>query len=202
MTVQTGSTSALIFYKEIKESEVKQLPVMVSQMFFDPNNRYTHVNGVQMEKYIDGEFLYGKIYGCDYVITNMSSCQQKAEVLLQIPLGAVPVNHGFYTKSFFINLSPFSTQRNSFYFYFPKPGKFHQFPAHLGNDSYVIGYAQPSTFNVVEKLTKHDTQSWEYISQVAEDEELFDYLEKKNIFTVDLTKIAWRLRNKLSIRTK
>ena len=52
----------------------------------------------------------------------------EAEVLLQIPLGAMPVANGFYTRGVYVALEPYSTQTLEYYFYFPATGKYPALP--------------------------------------------------------------------------
>jgi hypothetical protein len=196
LKITTGKTSMIIFHKDIKESSVEQKPILVSQTFFDPDDRYSYDKGEHVEKYIEEEFLRHKIYGCNVVITNVSSSRQRSDALVQIPIGAIPVNKTATTKSNFVDLYSYTTTRQEFYFYFPAAGKFEMFPVNVARDEKVIAYGQPIVLNVVNQFTKHDTKSWEWISQMAPDNELLTFLDKENIFAVDIDKIAWRMTAK------
>ena len=79
--------------------------------------------------------------------------------LLQLPVGALPVAGGRYTKSVPLNLEPYHTQTIDYLFYFPLPGKFRHFPVHVSKNEKFVAAAQPLTFEVVEKPTKLDTAS-------------------------------------------
>jgi hypothetical protein len=117
-------------------------------------------------------------------------------VLIQIPLGALSVSNGQPTKTEWLDLEPFQTRIVDFQFYFPRPGQFAHFPVHVAKAETLVATASPFTFNVVEKPTKLDTESWEYVSQNGSDEQVLAMMERENINALDLEKIAFRMKNK------
>lgn len=182
--------------------------ILVSQNFFDPADQWTveagkfvtpHLIlpnlGERTEKYIKDEFLTSHVYGCKNVLTNVSSSRKRVDLLMQIPVGAIPVTGGFFTKSRFIDLPPFTTTKPplQYYFYFPYTSgetPFSHFPIHVASDEKgiclhwhhyayktVIAYASPATFNVVSHKTQHDKKSWTFISQMATNDEILKYLK-------------------------
>lgn len=200
--VLTALAPVIVFHKDIKQCEIEKRPVLVVQNFFDPSDRHATINGEYGEKYVEEEFLNRKVYGCNYIITNIGSSSQRVEVLLQVPVGAIPVLNGSFTKSVYMDVSSYTTQSGEFYFYFPRTGDFPIFPVHAARDEKAIAWAQvqlPAAANgalhVVDKLSKHDKKSWNsYISQLAPDNEVIEYLTNEDIFTVELERIAWRMR--------
>ena len=58
------------------------------------------------DKYVTDEFLIHTVYGCQIVVTNPTSSPRKLDVLLQIPVGAMPVLSGRQTKSVQLDLQP------------------------------------------------------------------------------------------------
>src|SRR5262249_43789618 len=60
----------------------------------------------------------------------------------------------------------------------------------------VVAAAKPATFDVVEKLSRPDTTSWDYISQHGTDDEVVAMLDRENVAALNLDKIAFRMRNK------
>lgn len=200
--VLTALAPVVVFHKDIKQCEIEKRPVLVVQNFFDPSDRHATINGEYGEKYVEEEFLNRKVYGCNYIVTNIGSSSQRVEVLLQVPVGAIPVLNGSFTKSVYMDVSSYTTQSGEFYFYFPRTGDFPIFPVHAARDEKAIAWAQvqlPAAANgalhVVDKLSKHDKKSWNsYISQLAPDNEVIDYLTNEDIFTVELERIAWRMK--------
>jgi len=198
----TALAPVIVFHKDVRVCPVEKRPVLVAQNFFDPLDMHTTANGEHVEKYIEEEFLNRKVYGCNYIITNISSSPQRVEVLLQLPVGAVPVNCGSLTKSVFMEVSSYTTQSGQFYFYFPRTGDYDVFPVHVSRDEQTIAWATMTlpegkpVLHVVDQLHKHDLKSWNsYISQLATNNQVFEYLEKEDIFTVQMERIAWRMRD-------
>jgi len=60
------------------------------------------------------------IYLVQVILSNISKSYAKVDVLLQIPVGSIPLNNGFFTQGKFVELSPNSTQVLQYYFYFPQ----------------------------------------------------------------------------------
>jgi hypothetical protein len=116
-------------------------------------------------------------------------------VLLQIPQGAVSVLNGQQTRAVQISLEPYHTQTLEYHFYFPLAGKFVHYPVQVAKNEERIAAAAPFQFNVVEKPTKVDTESWEYISQNGENQQVLQFLETHNVQQLNLDKIAFRMRD-------
>eukprot|EP01122_Echinamoeba_exundans_P014341 TRINITY_DN6463_c0_g1_i1.p1 TRINITY_DN6463_c0_g1~~TRINITY_DN6463_c0_g1_i1.p1 ORF type:complete len:1433 (+),score=359.11 TRINITY_DN6463_c0_g1_i1:430-4728(+) len=196
MTIKTD-TGLIIFHKDVKEAALAETrTVLATQTFFDPQDRYSYNRGEQTEKYIQDEFLRNKVYGCNVILTNVGPSRQRASVLLQIPVGAIPVQRGTVTKSQFVDLAPYQSTQIEYYFYWPAAGVFPQFPAHAARDERVIAFAQPSHLNVVESLSKIDRMNWDWTSQMGTDDEVLSYIQKENVHNVDIDKIAWRMRDR------
>jgi len=197
MTITAGSPM-VVFHKEIKESAsvAKETPILVSQNFFRQSDRYRHENNERMDKYVAEEFLVGVVYGCQVVITNPTSSNQKLDVLLQVPIGAMAVMNGQQTKGVHIQLAPFSTQAIEYYFYFPGAGSYTHYPVHVAKAEQTIAFAQPFTFKVVNELTKLDKASWDYISQFGTDDDVLEYLNTANLQRTNLDRIAFRMKDK------
>ena len=102
--------------------------MLVAQHFFRADDRYRHENNEQFDKYVTEEFLPHVVYGAEVVLTNPSGNRQKLQVLLQIPIGALPVGSGFYTRGVYVVLEPYTTQKLEYYFYFPATGKYRALP--------------------------------------------------------------------------
>ncbi|MBF0224487.1 MAG: hypothetical protein HQK76_03440 [Desulfobacterales bacterium] len=188
----------IIYSKEIQETKISKSnqPILVSQNFFMSSDRYIYENNESIEKYISEEFLLHVVYGCQIIITNPSTSRKKLDVLIQIPQGAIPVNKSQYTNSIHINIGSYATKTLEYYFYFPQKGKYPHYPVHVSQNENLIAYNEPFTFNVVEKLSKIDKTSWDYVSQNGSDEDVIEYLNQNNINRLNLERIAFRLKNK------
>ncbi len=189
---------AIVFHEEVKEVEAadQQAPILVSQNFFRHGDRYIHVDNEQRDKFVSREFLVHTVYGCQVVITNPTSSRQKLDVLLQVPIGALPVLGGRATRSVHMELEGFHTQTLEYYFYFPAAGEYAHFPAHVSGNETLLAHAMPFTFNVVDSLTEVDTNSWAYVSQNGTNQQVIDYLDNHNVHRLDLAKITFRMSDK------
>eukprot|EP01102_Stenamoeba_stenopodia_P015972 TRINITY_DN5520_c0_g2_i1.p1 TRINITY_DN5520_c0_g2~~TRINITY_DN5520_c0_g2_i1.p1 ORF type:complete len:1028 (+),score=230.10 TRINITY_DN5520_c0_g2_i1:400-3084(+) len=192
-----ANSPLLVFQKVLKQSQVESGGILVSQTFLDPFDRYQVNKGERIEKIVQDEFLIQKIYAAKLVVTNVSSNKKRCSLLTQIPVGAIPVSNGNVTKSHYFDLEPYQTTTPpiEYFFYFPMVGHFNHFPAHVVQDEVVIAFAPATTFNVVETRTKHDKTSWEFLSQMAGEEELLRFLKNENLYAVGMDKILWRLAN-------
>ena len=118
----TAGGAAIVYHKEIKpaapaKADAGQL--LVSQSFFRQGDRYRQQGNEKFEKYVAEEFLTGAVYGANIVVTNPTSSPVKAEVLLQIPQGALSVHASKPTDSLRLRLEPYTTKTFEYYFYFP-----------------------------------------------------------------------------------
>ncbi len=194
----TPASQAIAFHEEVRTADLAQvpLPILVSQNFYRNGDRYRNENGEQLDKFVTGEFLVQVVYGCQIVVTNPTSSRQKLTVLTQIPVGAIPVNNGSQTNSVLMDLEPYRTATIDYFFYFPRSGRFQQFPMHVGKDDHYIAAATPVSFNVVDSPSKVDTTNWDYISQNGTNAEVLEFLNRENVRALNLDKIAFRLKDR------
>lgn len=196
MTLKAASPT-IVFYEEIQPAKVgENAPLLVSQNFFRHGDRYKQVNNEQVDKFVAEEFLVDVVYGAHIVITNPTSTPRKIDVLLQTPVGSLPVMNGQATRSVHIDLQPYHTQTLEYYFYFPAPGKFTHYPVQAASQGEVLAFAAPFTFNVVVEPTLIDKESWEYVSQHGTDDDVLAFLDKHNLLRLNLDKIAFRMKDK------
>jgi hypothetical protein len=197
MTLKAASPM-IVYHEEIKAAKQaeKPIPILVSQNFYRQGDRHRMENGEQVDKFVSDEFVIQTVYGCQVVVTNPTSARRKLTVLLQIPEGAMPVLNGRFTRTAHLTLEPYHTQTIDYHFYFPAAGKFAHYPVHVAMNEELVTFAKPMTFEVVDKPTKVDVQSWDYVSQHGTDEEVLAFLKKNNIQSLNLEKIAFRMRDK------
>ena len=194
----TAGSPLVAFHREILEAERADEPgsVLVAQHFFRADDRYRFENDERFDQYVDGEFLPHVVYGAQVVLTNPKGHRQKLQVLLQIPMGAIPVSNGFYTRGVHVTLEPHATRTIEYFFYFPTVGTFPHYPVTLAQDDRVTGGAEPATFRVVKQLSHVDKTSWAWISQNGTPEDVLAFLEQANVLRLDLDEIAWRMKDK------
>ncbi len=197
MTLRAAA-EAVIFHKEIKPAEPSQtrIPVLVSQNYFRADDRYRWEENERYEKYVTGEMLAHVVYLCQVVLTNPSSSPYKLDLLMQIPEGAMPVSSGFVTQGKHVDVQPHDTHMEEYAFYFPRPGEYEHFPVHVSRNEQLVAVADPTPIRVVAELSAVDTESWSYVSQRGDSEQVLAYLRDNNIDRLDLDRIAWRMRDR------
>ncbi len=193
--ILTAGGPMVVFHQEIKRAEptAAQTPILVSQNFFRHGDRYRHEGNEKTDKFITDEFLTHVVYGCQVVITNPTSSRQKLSVLLQVPVGSIPVRKGKFTRTLHVDLQPYHTQTAEYYFYFPRVGQYAHYPVQVAKDERLIAHAGSITFNVVDEPSKIDRESWDYVSQFGTDEQVLEYLREHNLHRSNLEKIAFRM---------
>jgi hypothetical protein len=197
MTLTPGG-SVVAFHEEVRPAAAAAgpTPILISQNFYRQGDRYGEENGEKIDRFVTGEFIVGTVYGCQVVVTNPTSARQRLSVLIQLPIGAIPVANGQFTRTVMLDLEPYRTQAVDYFFYFPLPGTFAHFPVHVAKNEKFIASTQPFTFNVLAKPSKLDTGSWEYVSQNGSAEEVLAFLARENVHALDLEKVAFRMKDR------
>lgn len=192
----TAGGAALLFHREVKEAGMaaKRPPLLVSQSYFQMDNRFLMENGEKVDKFITEEFVRGIVYGAQVVVTNPTSSSQRLDILTQLPKGAIAVMGQRSTATQQVALKPYSTHRLELAFYFPISGEFPVYPAHLSKGGEVVAHADSLTCKVVDEPSTVDQTSWAWMSQWAEEADVLKYLQTANLHAIDLTKVAWRCR--------
>ena len=194
----TAASPLLLVRKEIAptDRDAGTAPMLLGQNFFRLNDRYRWVNGEQRDAFVTNEFLVDVAYGCQVVVTNPTSSARVADVLLQVPAGAVPLQRGIWTRGHKVQLAPYATQTIEYAFYFPATGSYEHYPAHAAEKGQLAAVAMKQPFNVVAKPSEVDTSSWEHVSQQGTPTQVLSFLDAQNVQRLDLTKLCWRLRDR------
>lgn len=197
MTMVPGSR-VVAFHEEVRPAEVAKSPppILVSQNVYRANDRFRDVNGEREDKFVTGEFVAQVVYGCQTVVTNPTSSRQRLSILVQVPVGAVPLGGAKYTRSVPLDLEPYRTHTLETLFYFPAPGTFAHFPVHVAKDEKVVASAKPATFAVLARPSKPDAESWEYVSQEGTNDEVLAFLTRENVRALNLDKVLFRLKDR------
>ncbi len=194
----TSRGHLIAFHQEIKPAELTSgtVPILVNQNTSRADDRYRHEGGERLEKYVSGELSVHTVYVSQIVLTNPSSAHQKLDLLMQIPQGALPVVNGFETRGRHVHLSPYGTESLEFSFYFPHPGTFHQCGVQVAANEALVAAAPAMSFAVVSRPTSVDRDSWAWVSQHGEDDDVMGFLRDNNADRLDLGQIAWRMKDR------
>jgi hypothetical protein len=197
MTLTPGG-AVVVFHEEVQPAAAPDgaAKVLVSQNFFRHGDRQRIEDGETVDKFVTEEFLIHTVYGCQVVITNPTSTRQKLNVLVQIPRGAIPVLGSRVTRTLHVDLEPYHTTTVECHFYFPAAGTFPHFPVHVAKNETLIAAAEPATFGVVDRPTRIDMGSWDYISQYGSLDDVLAFLSQRNVNALNLDKIAWRMHDR------
>merc|ERR1719204_1019059 len=198
MVTMKLNVPTIVVSKQLKARSFKTAALSVSTNYFDPDDTAAVVDGEAEDKFVKrDQLLTQKIYGCRIVITNVSSQKYNVEVLPQIPTGSVPVMSGFRTKNQIVILKPYQTTKVEYFFYFPIPGDFVQYPAHVNKNGVVLGFGRdPVEIKVVDPNEIVDTTSWDYFANRAPNADVLAYLKSSpELSQKDLSKIAWRMQD-------
>jgi len=188
----------LIYHKQTRalDDAGERSGILVTENFFRRDDRHQLIDGEQVDKLVTGEFISHVVYGCQVVATNPTSTPQRLSVLLQIPQGSVPVLGTAATRSVTIVLGAFSVWTQEYHFYFPAPGEYAHYPVHAWKGERLVGFAEPRALKVVASPSELDVASWGHVSQEGTEEQVLEYLRARNLGLVDLSQIAWRLKEK------
>ena len=194
----TAASPLLMYHDQIRPAKDgrKETSVLVSQNFFQVNDRYRYEGPDRLDKFVTDEFIKQTAYGCQVVVTNPTSAKQKIDLLLQIPRGSMPLKSTKETRSVHLELDPYRTSSIEYFFYFPESGDYAHYPVNVAKNEEVIAFAESTVFNVVDQPSKIDKTSWAYISQFGTEQEVLDYLDANNLQRTDMNKIAWRMKEK------
>ena len=178
-------------------------PILVSQNFYRHGDRFREENGEKFDKFITDEFVVHTVYGCQVVVTNPTSSRQKLTVLLQLPVGAIPVANGQFTRSVPLDLEPYHTQTIDYFFYFPKAGKFPHFPVHVAQERAVRRRRRRRPRSTSSRSRRRlDTTSWDYVSQHGTNDDVLAFLNRENVRALNLDKIAFRMKDRGVLRDR
>ena len=108
-----------------------------------------HASEADTQEAMPDEFLANKAYMCEVIMTNVSPKSKDFSILYQIPQGSLPLEMTKYMKSIPYQLSPYTTNKMVFYFYFPQEGKFLHFPSNVSFEEKVTARANANKLNVV-----------------------------------------------------
>lgn len=192
-----AATPLLLVKKEVTRTDpAGGPPLLLGQNLFRLDDRWRYEGSERRDAFVTDEFLVDVPYGCQVVVTNPTSSKRTAELLLQIPAGAVPLQKGFWTKGLAVELQPYATATVEYAFYFPAPGTFPHYPAHASEQQKLAAHAEARALRVVASPSKVDTGSWEHVSQQGSAADVLTFLDGHNVQRLDLSRLAWRMRDR------
>lgn len=194
-----AASNALVASSQLVTAELTgELPLIVGQSYLRNDDRHHLVEGEYVQKFVTGPLVAGVIYASQVVVANPTGTQQRVSVLVQIPRGSVPTNAARPTRTYDVVLPPYAAHGIEVCFYFPRPGAFSHFGAHVAKRGALIAAAPGVTLQVVEAGEAVDVESWSHLSQHGSLEQVLQILRTQNLGALDLDRIAWRMRDEAS----
>jgi len=196
LTITAGS-NALAGCSQIVDGELVTggAPLVVGTSYVRTDDRYEWDSGEQRDKYVD-TFAVGVVYTCQVVLANPTSSRQRIAALIQIPRGAVPVNNARVTHTLDLVLEAYGTHGHEYAFYFPAPGAWSHFPAHVTRADQIVAAAPGRVLQVTAGGAASDPRSWSHVSQRGSVAEVVAFLDSSNLAAIDTARVAWRLRDR------
>ena len=191
-----AACNALVASSQLVPAELTaDLPLIVGQSYLRSDDRHHLVEGEYVQKFVSGPLLAGVIYACQVVVANPTGTQQRVSVLVQIPRGSVPTNACKATRTYDVVLPPYAAHGLEVSFYFPRPGSFGHFGAHVAKRGVLIAAAPGVTLQVIDAAGALDAGSWAHVSQRGSLQQVLEVLRSSNLGALELGKVAWRLRD-------
>lgn len=185
--IKAGSPS-MIFKKEIKEVNIDlQQNFMVTHRYYRIDS-YGKQNRSEDDDAVPSEFLVNIPYECEVIMTNVSPEAIEFNLLYQVPMGSLPIKKSKFMKCQPFRLSPYSTERLLFHFYFPHAGKFSHYPSNVSINEKVTARGELNTLNVVTSRNLDNTnvadQNFDDTVQLASKdnyENILNWIKTRNI---------------------
>ena len=191
----TAAGPSIALHQQVRGVKLEEgnTKILISENFFQQNDRYRYEEGVRYDKFISKGFIPHTLYGSQVVVTNTTSTPRSVELLIQIPEGSIACSGSQTTRTIKYDLAGFSTQTFDYSFYFPKSGGFSHYPAHVSAAGKALAVADGIEFEVVDEKANVDESSWNFVSQNGEDDQVIEFINRENVQRLDLNKIAFRM---------
>ena len=117
----TAAGPSIALHQQVRGVKLEQgnTKILISENFYQQNDRYRYEEGVRYDKFISEDFIPHTLYGSQVVVTNTTSTPRSVELLIQIPEGSIACSKSQTTQTIKFDLTGFSTQTFEYSFYFP-----------------------------------------------------------------------------------
>ena len=193
--IYTAAGPSIALHQQVRGVKFEQgnTKILISENFYQQNDRYRYEEGVRYDKFISKGFIPHTLYGSQVVITNTTSTPQSVELLIQIPQGSIACKGSQSTRTIKYDLAGFSTKTFDYSFYFPAVGDFSHYPAHVSAAGNALAVADGIEFEVVDEKANVDESSWNFVSQNSDGDQVIEFINRENVQRLDLNKIAFRM---------
>ena len=141
-------------------------------------------------------FVRGVPYQCQIVVMNPTDKSMPLDVLVQIPQGAIPLNGGEVTRSWYAIIPAYDRVKVKFEFYFPEAGDFEQYGVQVGDTKGIVASLPPRSYRVNQE-GKFDNPVTELeILEFGSDEQVLELLRQDEKSKISSGLFAERLRQR------
>lgn len=191
----TAAGPALVLAKELipADPSTSPVPLAVTLDLVRLDDRLETVEGRTRVKLVQGELQQGVPYAALVTVTNPTAGDLDAQVLVQVPAGAVPLRGTNPTRALEKKLQARSSFAAEVPFYFPEAGTFPMAPAQVSLGGAPQAAAQPRSLDVRAEGPAPDPSAWSTIAASGTTEEVLAALGAANLGETDLSLLAWRL---------
>ena len=165
---------------------------MVAQHLYRVGER-TRMEKGKVDAFIQGELVKQMPYSIEVVISNPTSQARNIKVLKLLPEGAIPLANSLSSDASLLSLAAYSTRVLTVSFYFPEAGPLSA--RAQGEENQIVAWAENSEITVLDTPTNDDTNSWEWVSQYADAEVVMSWLKERNLHSLNLERIVWRMQD-------
>ena len=199
----TSAGPSIALHQQVRGVKLEKgnTKILISENFYQQNDRYRFEEGVRYDKFISKGFIPHTLYGSQVVVTNTTSTPQSVELLIQIPEGSIACSGSQATRTIKYDLAGFSTQTFDYSFYFPTSGDFSHYPAHVSAAGKALAVADGIEFEVVDEKADVDESSWNFVSQNSDSDQVIEFINRENVQRLDLNKIAYRMADERIFQT-
>lgn len=188
-----AESDSLAFVQAIEMLESKQPDnsLLVGQ------DVYLGVGSEPLERAVASDAMVRGIhYQARIVVTNPTNMERRVQVLSQIPQGSIAISGGRTSRTWPVVLGPYSSKQLAFDFYFPEAGQFEFYGAQISDENGFISSVASRKVDVLSEPKNIDTNTWEYVSDWAADDDVLTFLKSANLRKIDLNRIAFRMQDK------
>ncbi len=149
---------------------------------------------------VQDELVVGETYMVQAIASNPTTETLAVDVLMQIPAGAVPLGGTRATRTERLSLRPFGIATLTQVFYYPEAVPASLTPVRASIDGKPVAVASFDPLRVVPEATSVDTTTWEHIAQHAPLAGVLDALRSRDIGTLDMDLVAWRMADRAAFK--
>ena len=193
----TAKQPLLVIYQSLQTSPDTQAgSLVVAQHIFRVGERKRLEAGKWVDAFIEQDLVAHVPYTTEVVVSNPTSEAQHVHILNCLPEGAIPLSNAQANDASLASIPAYRTQVLNVSFYFPQAGTITMPGTQVAIDDKIVAWAPSRELSVHGEAPAEDEHSWQWISQHAKEDRVFNWLREENLHTFPVDRIAWRMHDK------